>query len=98
MPMAELRDKRPIANRVRNCGNLHTGIGGKCRRFARCRNVTGALRGDEAKRTLRRRSGILPVAACAPAYGARIGSKATDDKADLAGKHRRHAEPDARHQ
>ena len=95
VPMAELRDECPIATGVRDRSDRQTAIGRKCRGFARGRNMAGALRGDEAKRTLRRRTGFLPVAIRRRRMGR---SETADDKAGWSGRRKsRHAEPDARH-
>ncbi len=95
VPMAELRDKYPVATGVRDRSDRQTAIGRTCRCFARGRDMTGALRGDETERTLRRGVGFLPVAI----GRRRMGQSATaDDKAGRSGRRKsRHAEPDARH-
>ena len=81
LPMAELRGEEPIANRLRNRGNQCSGVGGKRRCFARGRDMIGALRGHEAKRTLRRRVWLVLVTA--RRIGGLTQSKAAKDKAGL---------------
>jgi hypothetical protein len=92
----ELRGECPIANRVRNRSNQYGSMSEKRRSFARGRDMTGALRGNEAKRTLRCRGWLVLVTA--QRIGGLTGSKVAEDKADLvrcgAGWH---SKPDARH-
>ena len=96
MPVMKLKDKRPNANRIQNRGVQQTGIRRKRCTFTNGRNVTCALRGDKAKRTLRGRS--RPLSAVVPRrfIGSLVGSKATEDKF-IRRTARRHSEPNARH-
>ena len=55
-------------------------MGRKCRGFTRRGNLTGALRGSEAKWTLRRGIGLLPVTLSHWRIGRWRGSKTTKDK------------------
>jgi hypothetical protein len=96
MAVMELKDKRSSAKRVRNCGARQTGIDGKCWSSARGRNVTCALRSDEAKRTLRRGRRLLSAIVSDRRIGSEMGSKATEDKS-IRRSPCRHTEPDARH-
>lgn len=71
-------------------------MSGKRWSFARGRDMTGTLRGNETKRTSRRRGWLMLVTA--PCIGGLTGSKAAEDKAGLVGRRSyRHAKPDARH-
>jgi hypothetical protein len=71
-------------------------MGRKRRRFTDGREVTGALRRDEAKRTLRGRTGLLWTTVRRRFIGSLMGSNATEDNSirRTAGGH---TEPDARH-
>lgn len=95
MPMAESRNEGLFANRMRNRSYRCTGIDRKRWGFARGRDMIGALRRHETKRTLRCWSGRLPVARY---WGGPMGHKAAEHKADPVWRRaHRHAKPDARH-
>jgi hypothetical protein len=94
--MADSRDECRIADRVRNRGNQYGGAGGKRRTLACGRDMAGALRGNEAKRTLRCWRWLVLVAALR--IGGLTGSRAAKDKAGLIRRRGcRHTKPDARH-
>jgi hypothetical protein len=91
---AELRDEPGMADAIRHGSYWPTRIERKCRRRRHQGEVTRALSRDEAERTERRRTRILPIA------GRRFRRNMNADDNDIrrGRRERGHAKPDARHQ
>jgi len=67
--VAELRDELPAAEGLQSRSNQQAGVGRNCWSFAGGGDMTGALRSDEAKWTLRYPTGLMLIAVRWRAHG-----------------------------